>query len=109
MKKKGYVYLICDNKNEVFKIGVTKKSIEKRIKELQTGNSTELFITNYHETNYPYLIESMLHNHFCVNNVLNEWFELKHEDVMNFTEICNMMEDRIELLKDNPFFQKRMR
>lgn len=109
MKKKGYVYLICDNKNEVFKIGITKKSIEKRIKELQTGNSTELFITNYHETKYPYLIESMLHNHFCANNVLNEWFELKHEDVMNFTEICNMMEDRIELLKDNPFFQKRMR
>lgn len=109
MRKKGFVYLICDNKNEVFKIGVTKKAIERRIKELQTGNATELFVTTYHETNYPYLIETMLHNRFNVNKVLNEWFSLSHENVVNFNKICNEMEDIIENLKDNPFFQKRMR
>lgn len=108
-KKKGFVYLICDNKNEVFKIGVTKKTIEKRIKELQTGNSTELFISKYHESEYPYTVENMLHTHFKIENVLNEWFELSAEDVTNFNETCEEMEKRIEILKDNPFFQKKLR
>lgn len=105
-KKKGFVYLICDNKNEVFKIGVTKKTIEKRIKELQTGNCTELFISRYHESDYPYTIETMLHNHFKVDNILNEWFELTSEEVSKFNDICNELENRIEVLKDNPYFKK---
>lgn len=105
-KKKGFVYLICDNKNEVFKIGVTKKPIDKRIKELQTGNSTELFISKYHESVYPYTIETMLHNHFKIDNILNEWFELSIDNVTNFNDICNEMEMRIESLKENPFFKK---
>jgi hypothetical protein len=109
MKKKGYVYLICDNKNEVFKIGVTKKSIDKRIKELQTGNATELFISKYHESEYPYMVENMLHSHFNVNKVLNEWFELSADNVNKFNEICDEMENRIESLKDNPFFKKLMK
>lgn len=109
MKKKGFVYLICDNKNEVFKIGLTKKPIEKRIKELQTGNSTELFVTSFHETDYPYLIESILHRMYRKNNVLNEWFELDDKDVINFNKTCNELEERIEVMKDNPFFKKEMR
>lgn len=109
MKKKGFVYLICDNKNEVFKIGVTKKNIDKRIKELQTGNATELFISKYHESEYPYMVENMLHSHFNVNKVLNEWFELSADNVNKFNEICDEMENRIESLKDNPFFKKLMK
>ena len=106
---KGYVYLICDSANELYKIGVTKGDIQKRMKKLQTGNATELFLVNYHETNYPYRIESMLHNHFKSQNVLNEWFELSKEDILGFTKLCNDMEKRIEALKDNPFFSKNLR
>ena len=105
---KGYVYLICDNANELYKIGVTKSDIEKRLKKLQTGNATELFLVNYHESNYPYRIESMLHNHFKSQNVLNEWFELSHDDIINFKNLCNKMEETIKCLKDNPFFTKNL-
>ena len=106
---KGYVYLICDNANELYKIGVTKSNIEKRIKKLQTGNATELFLVNYHESNYPYRIESMLHNRFKSQNVLNEWFELSKDDVTNFKNICLQIENMIKSLKDNPFFSKNLR
>jgi hypothetical protein len=105
---KGYVYLICDNANELYKIGVTKGDIQKRLKKLQTGNATELFIVNYHESNYPYRVENMLHNHFRSQNVLNEWFELSHEDVVNFRNICKIMEERIKCLENNPFFMKKI-
>ena len=106
--KSGYVYLICDNANTLYKIGITTGSIEKRIKKLQTGNATELFLTDYHYTKHPYMVETMLHNHFKNKNVLNEWFELTCEDVVNFKKTCDTMEQRIEILKDNPFFMKHL-
>ena len=59
---KSYVYLICDSAQDLFKIGVTKNLYSKRMKQLQTGNGTELHIVNYHETYYPYRIEQLLHN-----------------------------------------------
>ena len=49
---KGYVYLLTDG--EFFKIGVTRGSIEKRIKKLQTGNPDNIVIVNYHLTEYPF-------------------------------------------------------
>ena len=51
----GYVYLICDSGHDnMFKIGVTKQPIEKRLKQLQTGNGSEIFLSAYHETEYPF-------------------------------------------------------
>jgi hypothetical protein len=63
---------------------------------------------NYHISEYPYRIETMLHNHFSAKNVLNEWFDLSHEDVVNFRNICKIMEERIKCLEDNPFFMKQI-
>ena len=105
---KGTVYLICDSANNLYKIGVTKGDINKRIKKLQTGNATELFLANHHISEYPYRVETMLHNHFSTKNVLNEWFDLSHEDVVNFRNICKIMEGRIKCLEDNPFFMKKI-
>ena len=100
---KGFVYLLCDGEN--FKIGVTKrKDINKRIKELQTGNPNEIFISAYHQTNYPYKVEKMMHVRYGVSKIRNEWFNLSVEQVINFNEECNKCEEVIKLLKDNPFF-----
>ena len=62
--KKGYVYLIADTNAETYKIGVTKGSPEKRLKALQTGNSTKLMLKEAYECEFPYRLESMLHNHY---------------------------------------------
>lgn len=105
----GYVYLICDPVTEHYKIGVTKGKIENRILELQTGNSSELHITNYHKTPYPFRVEKMLHAEYKKYNVHGEWFELPPNEVMGFNEACQKVENIIEALKDNPFFIKNLK
>lgn len=109
MAKEGFVYLICDNSNDCFKIGMTKQSLEKRIKELQTGNSTELFVSAYHKTKYPYTVEKMLHNKFSNKHKLNEWFDLKLNDITKFNEYCDEIESLILTMIDNPFFKKKLK
>ena len=105
----GYVYLICDPSNDRFKIGVTRDLKSNRVKKLQTGNSTELFIRDIYETEWPFRLESMLHQHFKNKHVLNEWFELDVNDVVHFKEICKTLENTIKVLSDNPFFSKDLK
>ena len=103
----GFVYLICDYTRErTYKIGVTTGSIESRMKKLQTGNSGELMLIKYFETETPFGLESYLHQHFKQNCINNEWFILSDEDVTNFTKTCETYESFKETLKDNPFYKK---
>ena len=106
----AYVYLLCDSGLDItFKIGVTRGSIEKRIKKLQTGNGEEIFLVNYYETDYPFLIEKMMHQKHCSDKKMNEWFYLDSEGVNNFKKDCEEFEKTIESLKDNPFFKKNIK
>ena len=55
----GIVYLLCElSENERFKVGVTKRDINKRIKELSTGNSNEIHLVNKFESEYYKKVES---------------------------------------------------
>ena len=82
--KKGYVYLLGDfGKEFMFKIGVTRGTIERRIKKLQTGNSSELYIVDYFQTEHPFFIEKWMHIKYSNKKILNEWFELTMEDMKN--------------------------
>lgn len=102
----GFVYLICDPSNDNFKIGVTKKNdIRERIKKLQTGNSTELFISSYYECEYPFRLEKLLHTKFHNKRKIGEWFSLESTDISNFKTICKELEKIIYCLKDNPFIK----
>ena len=84
---RGFVYLLCDG--EKFKIGMTRGKIEKRIAELQTGNPNEIFISSYHETEYPNRVEQMMHVKYKTAQVKNEWFDLSVEQVVGFRKECN--------------------
>ena len=104
----GSVYLLGDSeKDNVYKIGVTRGDINKRIKALQTGNSGELFLEKVHETEHPFIVENILHNHLMHKKTMNEWFELELDDVVKFEEKCKSIEETIEVMKDNPFFKKK--
>lgn len=106
----GSVYLLGDTGKEgIYKIGVTRGDINKRIKKLQTGNAGEIYIINYYETEHPFLMEKMLHLDFHKENVLNEWFELSEEQVLGFKEQCKKTEKIIDALKDNHFFKKKLK
>ena len=105
----GYVYLIEDSVDKVYKIGVTRKNDRKRLKKLQTGNSHELKVLYMFETEYPFRLESILHNRFAVYRIMNEWFDLPTNIVDNFQSICSEVNDIIILMKDNHFFKKNLR
>ena len=102
----GYVYLIGENNKEnKYKIGSTKcKDINKRLKQLQTGNSNPLFLKAYYETSRPFKLETMLHNRFKEYNIIGEWYELTKENVGSFESTCSSCQDIIDSLNSNPFF-----
>lgn len=104
----GWVYLICDVSNDTYKIGVTRSDVEKRLKKLQTGNSTELILTNKFWCEYPFRLESMLHTKFKLKKELNEWYRLEPEEVEHFTFYCTEIDRTIHNLLDNPFFSKNL-
>jgi hypothetical protein len=102
----GYVYLIGEeNEENKYKIGSTKcKDINKRLKQLQTGNSNQLYIKAYYETSRPFRLETMLHNKFKEYNVIGEWFELNKDDIESFESVCHSLQNIIDCLKENPYF-----
>lgn len=105
--KMAIVYLICDAANGYFKIGVTRGSIARRMKKLQTGNPTELFLTKCFKTETPFYLEKSLHLHFQSKKVLNEWFALDNDDIKEFIPFCKKTEEVVRVLKDNPFFKAK--
>lgn len=104
----GFVYLIGDKERfGYYKIGATRGNVNRRLKTLQTGNSSELYIEKIHETEHPFIVENILHNRYNFKKTINEWFDLNLEDVTKFSETCNNIEETIEVMKDNPFFKKK--
>lgn len=106
----GYVYLLMstdsDGLKELFKIGVTKTSVEKRIKSLTTGNPNKIILINfYYSKNYKE-IEKWLHSRYSSikTQSQNEWFYLTNEQVLNFTVTCKNIEETINLIKSTSTF-----
>lgn len=100
---KSNVYLICDPTNDTFKIGVTKRDVNVRMKEIQTGNPGEIFILHIFKSDYPYKLESMLHRRFMSKRTLNEWFALESNDINEFMNICEKYENIIKSLEQENF------
>lgn len=97
---KMYVYLISNNLNQ-YKIGISKNP-KRRIKELQTGNDSNLFIVNqYKSENYYKKIEFTLHNTYKHCNILNEWFELTNDQASMFISECVKIEKNFMFMDEN--------
>ena len=93
-EKKGYVYLLGDFEKEgSYEIGVTRGTIEHRIKKLQTGNSGEIYIVDYFQTEHPFFIEKWMHIAYGNKKILNEWFMLDLDDLKMFKNKCQRFED----------------
>lgn len=95
-----------DGLQELFKIGITKSSIEKRIKSLSTGNPNKITLLNsYASKNYKE-IEKWLHSRFSISktNSNNEWFYLTEDQINNFVDICENIDDTIRLIQSTSTF-----
>jgi hypothetical protein len=104
----GHVYLIGEVGNDgKYKIGSTRaKNVDTRLKQLQTGNPSQLYIKESFETDHPFKLEKMLHNRFKSSNLIGEWFELSEADTGRFKGICEECSRVIDSLKENPFYFK---
>lgn len=99
---KGYIYLICDPVADTYKIGRTNNDVQKRLKQLQTGCSSELFVKDFFETEYPVQLEGFLHRKYANKRQLNEWFKLDSFDIENFSSMCQHYEEIIKALFTEP-------
>ena len=70
----GYVYFILDREMDRVKIGYTRRDPNKRLKQLQTGSSSELELLYYVEAN-GFNTERHLHRLFNGLKIQGEWFE----------------------------------
>jgi len=110
MEDKGFVYLIAEWDNIELdaipvKIGVTTGDIDSRMKKLQTGNGSELHLMSYFQTNYPFRLEKMLHNHYRKNLKRGEWYIFTDAEALGFRDKCSELQKIIDFLKaENPFF-----
>lgn len=107
---KKYIYLIKSESSlgeEIYKIGLTKKDPNKRLKQLQTGNPNILKIVHIFESNFANLLESTLHKVYEIKRVNGEWFEMDDTEINNFLSLCEKTENNFNILAEsNTYFQK---
>lgn len=106
------VYLINMEGTDLYKIGVTQKSPERRMRQLQTGCPKKLVLVDFYGTGRPFQIEAALHrflsHHKFISEDFNylqgEWFLLPYID---FQERCSTIEKNIEFLENNSTFETK--
>ena len=107
----GYLYLLLEvdkDGNERHKIGITKRNVDIRCKELQTGNSNVISLLKTYETNNYIKLEKWLHGNFHSQKTEadNEWFTLTDDQVTNFIAECKKTDELITFMKENnPFYK----
>lgn len=77
--KKGVVYIMKCSITNFYKIGMTKKSVNDRLKQLKTSNPGIELITHYQVENIE--VEKELHLKFSKKNIRLEWFDLTEKDL----------------------------
>lgn len=108
---KGYVYLLMsvDSSDEItYKIGITRRDINKRIKELQTGNGNKITLLKSYRTKNFLKVERFLHKKYGMSKTeaMNEWRTLTDENVLSFISDCEKADENIEfLLKNNSLYE----
>lgn len=104
------VYLICAEfeGRRLYKIGYTRRSVEKRIKEFKTGNSSEFYIIESFRTKWAPKIEAVLHKVFIHRKINGEWFDLTDADISVFKKTCETYHSNLELIfTENLYYMDR--
>jgi hypothetical protein len=101
------VYLICSEfeGRKLYKIGYTRRTIDKRIKEIRTGNGSEIYLVESFSSVWGTKIESHLHKQFMTKKLNGEWFDLTDEDLKSFTSRCESIHNVFQtIVKDNTYY-----
>jgi len=95
-----YVYLIQSLEDSRYKIGVSKHP-KTRIKQLQTGNSSELKLVESYQSEFAYQIEKTLQRRYSYLKKEGEWFDMSVSNEVSFLNECKKIEETIAVLKNS--------
>lgn len=95
-----YIYLIKNIDDSFYKIGITKHP-NRRLKQLQTGNSSKLILISTFLSPIAHKIEKTLHNRYSYLKKEGEWFDFSINEEVNFIENCKNIEKSISFLINN--------
>jgi hypothetical protein len=87
------VYLIRTNDGR-YKIGIAKNP-NKRVLQLQTGNSEPLELIETYQSERASKIESTLHRYYSYGKMMGEWFDLSIKEEAEFIKMCNLIDKAI--------------
>lgn len=93
-----YIYLIQSLENSYYKIGVSKHP-NKRLRELQTGNSSKLKLIHSYQSRYAYMIEKTMQRRYSHLKREGEWFDMGVINETTFIDECKEIEETISFLK----------
>lgn len=94
-----YIYLIQSLENSYYKIGVSKHP-NKRLNELQTGNSSKLKLVETYQSEFAHLIEKTLQRKYTHLRKEGEWFDMSICNEVLFINECKEIEKNIQILKE---------
>lgn len=97
------VYLISSdtNGNILYKIGHTRREVEKRVSEFRTGNAAVFEVVDVFTSKWGTKIEAHLHRHFRIKRVGGEWFSLEGSDLLEFRRLCQQIHDNLNTIEEN--------
>jgi len=101
---KKWIYLIkeeTDYGELSYKIGITKRDANQRLKEHQTGNSNKLEIIALFASYYSGMLETTLHRIYSTEGKRGEWFYLSQDQVETFLLNCQKVEDNFKIINEN--------
>ncbi len=102
-----HIYLVCSEigGQKLHKIGYTRRTIEKRIKEFKTGNASDIYLVDSFQSEWGTKIESQLHRIYKSKKIGGEWFDLSEDDIIDFSNHCRKIHDNLTLIsKQNTYF-----
>lgn len=106
MENKGFVYFFSNSKN--IKIGYTKNRPESRLKQLNTGSDTQLYMLGYIHGSTE--LEKSLHKKFGQDRIRQnaEWFYPSQELIDFINENNEIKDNYIEFVDNKCWVFKRM-
>jgi hypothetical protein len=101
------VYLISSDEQgqKKYKIGYTKNNVEKRLKQLKTGNSNDLTIEKVFNSKWGTKIEAILHRKYSNSKISGEWFYLSEKEVSLFDSDCKNLEEYFKTTLNSSTFE----
>ena len=109
------VYLLNIDGTDLYKIGFTRGKVQRRIKELQTGNPMRIVAIDVFESRFAIKVEKALHFQLSQKKyipdddlmLIGEWFKLDNNDISQFRERCSKIEQNFKFLEENSTLKLR--